>query len=59
MYRRWMGWVLVVLVLSAMAAFRIADDRERVHRVIPGTVFHQPPAGATADPDSAEARAQR
>jgi hypothetical protein len=59
MYRRWMGWVLVALVLSVMATFRIADDKERAHRIIPGTIFHEPPAGETADPDSAEAREQR
>lgn len=42
MYRRWMGWTLVALVLTTMAVLRIADRKERVHRVLPGTVFHEP-----------------
>ena len=32
MIRRWAAWLVVIVVLAAMATARLADRRKRVHR---------------------------
>ena len=41
MYRRWLGWLLVLAVLSVMCILRLSDEKEREHRTLPGTVYHR------------------
>jgi len=40
MIRRWAAWLVVLVILAAMAALRLADHKERVHRSHDNVTVH-------------------
>jgi hypothetical protein len=52
MVRRWAAWTVVLIVLVAMAAARLADRKERVHRELSNVTMREPGSGAAGAEES-------
>jgi hypothetical protein len=50
MVRRWAAWTVVLVILVAMAAVRLADRKERLHRTLSNVTIHEPGERGSGEP---------